>query len=292
MPVDTLENLRVLSNLETSTDKLLQMVLVGQPEFARKLGRRGLRQLNQRIAVRSTLVPFTGGESLAYIEHRLNKAGGSSASAFTRGALREIVRHAKGVPRVINILCDNSLVNGLGSQKKPVTARIVREAIADLTGQARVRWLPWAWASLVAVLAAGALFLVSPYRELVFASAHAPVELPALPAAPARALPAAAGGEDWLPPGEGGTAASPISAWGDAMAADAPGEGVVATAVVKQGDTLFTLAAGVYGFADASILRRILEANPGLDDPDMLLVGTTVRFPAIRVAGARNPQLR
>jgi general secretion pathway protein A len=292
MPVDTLENLRVLSNLETSTDKLIQMVLVGQPEFAGKLERHELRQLSQRIAVRSTLVPFTEGESLAYIEHRLNKAGGSSASVFTRGALRQIVEHAKGVPRVINILCDNALVNGLGYQKKPVTARIVREAIADLTGRTRVQWLPWAWASLVAVLAAGALFLASPYRELVFASGNAPVELPALPSAPARALPVAAGDEDWLPPGEGGVAGSPVSAWGDGMAANASGEGVVATAVVREGDTLHALAAGVYGFADARILRRILEINPDIKNSDTLLVGTTIRFPAVRVAGARTPQLR
>jgi general secretion pathway protein A len=211
---------------------------------------------------------------------------------FTRGALRQIVEHAKGVPRVINILCDNALVNGLGYQKKPVTARIVREAIADLTGRTRVQWLPWAWASLVAVLAAGALFLASPYRELVFASGNAPVELPALPSAPARALPVAAGDEDWLPPGEGGVAGSPVSAWGDGMAANASGEGVVATAVVREGDTLHALAAGVYGFADARILRRILEINPDIKNSDTLLVGTTIRFPAVRVAGARTPQLR
>ena len=98
MPVETLEGLRLLSNLESSTDKLIQMVLVGQPEFAAKLELPELRQLRQRIAVQSTLVPFTERESLAYIEHRLSKAGGTSASVFTRGALREVVEHAKGVP--------------------------------------------------------------------------------------------------------------------------------------------------------------------------------------------------
>ena len=122
MPVETLEGLRLLSNLESSTDKLIQVVLVGQPEFAARLELPEMRQLRQRVAVRSTIVPFTERESLAYIEHRLNKAGGTSASAFTPGALREVVEHAKGVPRVINILCDNALVNGLGCQKKPVTA--------------------------------------------------------------------------------------------------------------------------------------------------------------------------
>ena len=220
MPVETLEGLRLLSNLESSTDKLIQIVLVGQPEFAARLELPELRQLRQRIAVRSTLVPFTERESLAYIEHRLNKAGGTSASAFTPGALREVVEHAKGVPRVINILCDNALVNGLGYQKKPVTAEIVREAILDLTGHARVRRLPWAWASLVAVVAAGALFLASPYRELVVGAAETQAQLPALPQAPARVVPVAAGSAASLArPGEDGVATAVIVEEGDSLLA-------------------------------------------------------------------------
>jgi len=287
MPIETLENLRMLSNLETSTDKLLQMVLVGQPEFAGKLKLHVLRQLSQRIAVRSTLLPFSDRQSLDYIEHRLNKAGGSSASVFTRGALRGIVEHAKGIPRVINILCDNALVNGLGYQKKPVTARIVREAVADLTGQAPVRRFTWVWASLAAVLAAGALFVASPYRELLFASANTPVQLPALPPGPARVLPVAAGGEDWLPwSAEESVAASPESAAGHMTEADASGDKLVATVVVQEGDTLHALVAGVYGFTDARMLRRILETNPGITDSDTLLVGTTIRFPVVRGLGA------
>ena len=293
MPIETLENLRVLSNLETSTDKLLQMVLVGQSEFAGKLELHVLRQLRQRIAVRSTLLPFSDRQSLDYIEHRLNKAGGSSASVFTRGALREIVEHAKGIPRVINILCDNALVNGLGYQQKPVTARIVREAIADLRGQAPVRGVTWVWASVAAVLAAGALFVASPYRELLFASANTPVQLPALPPGPARVLPVAAGGEDWLSwSGEESVAASPESAAGDMTAADASGRSVVATVVVQEGDTLLGLAHDFYGFTDERVLRRIYETNPGIKDWNSLFVGTTIRFPDIRDLGAGKSQLR
>ena len=293
MPIETLENLRVLSNLETSTDKLLQMVLVGQSEFAGKLELHVLRQLRQRIAVRSTLLPFSDRQSLDYIEHRLNKAGGSSASVFTRGALRGIVEHAKGIPRVINILCDNALVNGLGYQQKPVTARIVREAIADLRGQAPVRGVTWVWASVAAVLAAGALFVASPYRELLFASANTPVQLPALPPGPARVLPVAAGGEDWLSwSGEESVAASPESAAGDMTAADASGRSVVATVVVQEGDTLLGLAHDFYGFTDERVLRRIYETNPGIKDWNSLFVGTTIRFPDIRDLGAGKSQLR
>ena len=272
MPVETLEGLRLLSNLESSTDKLIQIVLVGQPEFAARLELPEMRQLRQRVAVRSTIVPFTERESLAYIEHRLNKAGGTSASAFTPGALREVVEHAKGVPRVINILCDNALVNGLGYQKKPVTASIVREAILDLTGHARVRWLPWAWASLVAVVAAGALLLVSPYRGLVVGAAETQAQLPALPQAPAKALPVAAG---------------------SAAALARPGEDGVATAViVGEGDTLLQLAWDVYGFADERVMEVVLAANPTIEKPDRLLVGSAVLFPAIPGLGADTSRER
>jgi general secretion pathway protein A len=272
IPVETLEGLRVLSNLETPTEKLLQMVLVGQPEFAERLESRELRQLKQRIAVRSTLVPLTEKESRAYIEHRLNKAGGSISSVFTSGAIREIVDHAKGVPRVINIVCDNALVIGLGCQKKPVKARMVREAIRDLAGHVRVWWLPWAWVSLVAVLAAGVLFLLSPYRELVFASTDAPIQAPALPRAPARVLPAAAGVDDSRP--------------------RALFEPAAAYAVVKPGDTLLSLAHDVYGFTDEQVLGKILIANAVIRDPDKIPVGTIIRFPALRGRGADLPQSR
>ena len=118
MPIQTLEDLRLLSNLETSKDKLLQIVLVGQPEFDKILDRHELRQLKQRIAIRATLTPLSADESLAYIRYRLEKAGAESTNIFTRGALRRIVRHAGGIPRLLNILCDNALITGLGYQKR------------------------------------------------------------------------------------------------------------------------------------------------------------------------------
>ena len=173
---------------------------------------------------------------------------------------------------MINILCDNALVNGLGYQKKPVTASIVREAILDLTGHARVRWLPWAWASMVAVVAAGALLLVSPYRGLVVGAAETQAQLPALPQAPAKALPVAAG---------------------SAASLARPGEDGVATAViVGEGDTLLQLAWDVYGFADERVMEVVLAANPTIEKPDRLLVGSAVLFPAIAGLGADTSRER
>ena len=104
VPVDTLENLRMLSNLETPKDKLIQIVLVGQPEFEERLNMEKLKQLKQRIAVRSTILPLTKPESLDYIEHRLLRAGTHSKAVFTQDALKQFARRRVAYP-VQSIYC-------------------------------------------------------------------------------------------------------------------------------------------------------------------------------------------
>jgi general secretion pathway protein A len=134
MPIETLENLRMLSNLETSNDKLLQIVLIGQYEFEEILNLHELRQLKQRIVLRSVIVPLTQKESLAYIKHRLGKAAMNGSQVFTKGAMKRIVKEARGIPRLLNILCDNALITGFGYKKRPVNTRIVEEVITDFKG--------------------------------------------------------------------------------------------------------------------------------------------------------------
>jgi general secretion pathway protein A len=134
MPIETLENLRMLSNLETSNDKLLQIVLIGQYEFEEILNLHELRQLKQRIVLRSTIVPLTQKESMAYIKHRLGKAAMNGSQVFTKGAVKRIVKEARGIPRILNILCDNALITGFGYKKRPVNAKIVKEVITDFKG--------------------------------------------------------------------------------------------------------------------------------------------------------------
>ena len=166
MPVETLENLRMLSNLETSKDKLLQIVLVGQPEFEETLNRNSLRQLKQRIAVRSRILALTQEESLDYIKHRLQRAGSSHSMVFAKGALKKIAVEAAGIPRVINILCDNTLITSFGYQQKPVSAKIVREVIADFRGEKRRPFPKWQVAGGVAVIViAAGLYAFSPYLK-------------------------------------------------------------------------------------------------------------------------------
>jgi general secretion pathway protein A len=131
MPVGTLESLRMISNLETSTDKLIQIVLVGQPEFDEVLNTNRLRQLRQRVAVHSTIVPFSREESIEYMRFRLAKAGAGASSVFTNSALSMIARESGGIPRVINVWCDNALISGFGYEQRPVGANTIREVIRD-----------------------------------------------------------------------------------------------------------------------------------------------------------------
>jgi general secretion pathway protein A len=149
MPIKTLENLRMLSNLETSKDKLIQIVLIGQPEFEQILNLNELRQLKQRIAIRSTISSFTEEESIAYIQYRLAKVSmNHPIPVFTQGALQRIVKQADGIPRIINILCDNSLITGFGYQRRPVDSRIVREVIADFEENGKSSFLQWIFVPL------------------------------------------------------------------------------------------------------------------------------------------------
>jgi len=158
MPVDTLEQLRMLSNLETTKDKLIQIVLSGQPEFETALlTQHALRQLRQRIAVRARIQLLTPGQSVAYVEHRLGRVSYGKTPVFTSRALRRIARCTRGNPRAINIVCDNALIAGYADQERPVTVKTVRRAAAGLGWGGNRAFVKWgAVAAAVVLVAAGA----------------------------------------------------------------------------------------------------------------------------------------
>jgi type II secretory pathway predicted ATPase ExeA len=124
---DIMEELRLISNLETSTSKLLQIIFVGQPITETKLNTRGLRQLKQRIGTISRITRLSPAESMEYIDHRLLHAGRHSDAVFSPGALALICKCADGVPRKINVLCHNALFKGFERSEKPISAATVRE---------------------------------------------------------------------------------------------------------------------------------------------------------------------
>ena len=127
-----LEQVRLISNLETDTEKLVQIVLAGQPELGRILKRTELRQLDQRISVRYHLQPMDFGDTVGYIKHRLKVVNGKGKAQFTSEALRLIYRYSGGLPRLINIACDRALLAAYTKDTEQITAGITRAAVADV----------------------------------------------------------------------------------------------------------------------------------------------------------------
>jgi len=131
LPHELLEEIRLLANMETATDRLLAVVLAGQPELADRLNEGSLRQLKQRIGLRCILDPLDLTETAAYISRRISVAGGRAQELFSREAVEEIHRRSRGVPRTISVICDNALISGFSLHEKPVTAHTVQEVCRD-----------------------------------------------------------------------------------------------------------------------------------------------------------------
>lgn len=129
---EVLEQLRLLSNLETNTSKLLQIILVGQPELQNMLDSYDLRQLRQRITLRWFLTPLSRKETKAYIRHRVNIASKKTEDKFTQSAYELIYKYSQGIPRLINIACDRALLTAFGDNRRKVTGNIARDAIREL----------------------------------------------------------------------------------------------------------------------------------------------------------------
>jgi general secretion pathway protein A len=147
-----LEQVRLLTNLETNTQKLLQIILIGQPELRELLGRNELRQLAQRITGRYHLHPLSRDETAAYVLHRLRVAG-ATTEIFSGPALSEIYRLSVGVPRVINVICDRALLGAYSMDRHRVTGTLVRNAASEVFGKRIIpNWLPWAAAGSTAVV--------------------------------------------------------------------------------------------------------------------------------------------
>jgi general secretion pathway protein A len=131
---EVLEQIRLLSNLETEDDKLIQVILVGQPELRHHLSDHSLRQLNQRIAVRYQLRPLNREETASYVLHRLNIAGRPDGNLFSAAALKRVYACSGGIPRRVNLICDRSLLTAYSEERGIVSARDVNQAVKELAG--------------------------------------------------------------------------------------------------------------------------------------------------------------
>jgi general secretion pathway protein A len=134
LPPALLEEVRLLTNLETSKSKLLQVMLIGQPELDVVLNSHPFRQLKQRVSLRYRLQPLDEEDTKKYIQKRLSLAGAIDPYIFTHKAFREIYDYSKGIPRLINIVCDNALVSGYASTQKIIGQKIIKEVIQKLDG--------------------------------------------------------------------------------------------------------------------------------------------------------------
>ena len=235
LAADVLEQVRLLTNLETARQKLLQIILIGQPELRDLLARRDLRQLAQRITGRYHLEPLSRDETAQYIDHRLQVAG-AVGELFDTGARREVFRHSGGIPRLINVICDRALLGAYAGESRRVTRRLVRRAAREIAGgdtQDGVsrRWLPVAAVAGVAIVgitaATVAVLLVRdglPWQQPAAiasapAAAHSPELSPDLSPGQSRTEPASEG-PTGSPAGSDLTAAAETAAPTAASAAE------------------------------------------------------------------------
>jgi general secretion pathway protein A len=189
---EVLEQVRLLTNLETNTQKLLQIILIGQPELRELLDRTELRQLAQRITGRYHLCPLTLDETAAYVRHRLRVAG-STSDIFTPAALREVHRRSGGVPRLINVLCDRALLGAYTQDRHEVGPSFVRRGAQEVFGRPLAPWwLPWGIGvatATVVVCGALAAWRYGPWtRGAVAVQAHRQASAPLAPGLPGTGL--------------------------------------------------------------------------------------------------------
>jgi len=138
---DVLEQVRLISNLETERDKLVQIILAGQPEFNDILNRHDLRQLNQRITIRCNLSPMDFTDTSEYVRHRLKLAGGRNPEIFSKDAVKKIFRFSKGFPRLVNVVCEQALVMAWTEESPVVSPKMASIVIAEAQTASDNSWL-------------------------------------------------------------------------------------------------------------------------------------------------------
>ncbi|HVN42483.1 MAG TPA: AAA family ATPase [Steroidobacteraceae bacterium] len=209
LSAETLEQVRLLTNLETATTKLLQIILIGQPELRDLLGQPDLRQLAQRITGRYHLSPLSREETAGYVKHRMRVAG-ATAEAFTPSALREIHRLSDGIPRVINVVCDRALLGAFTREDHRVGAGYVRQAAGEVYG--RPVPAPWLkWVTVAAIAAAIVLVLVGAWTLLGQRASHRTPVAATAQTAPAGTSAATAPSANSATPAPGPIAVSPAA---------------------------------------------------------------------------------
>ncbi len=314
----TMENLRLLSNLETRKHKLIQIVLSGQPELDIKLAQPELRQLAQRISLKRYIMPFGEKETYEYVQHRLSMVEYNGPKLFSRQAQKMIWKYSGGVPRKINVLCDNALLIAYAMRQNTIQASVIEEAIRDLSyspfsgskedqASSPVQPTPRSAVEAGEIEEVTMDFPVLDSREDV-------VTIPVRPTPPSRENPfrfraavaaslvlavclsalvaflLATSQLNWQGSGLSDLWTSirsniPIElplANPEASPRETgePGTGETPVVVVKEGDSLTRIISQTYGRFDPALLSAVLQQNPEVQNPDHLVVGQVIKLPA------------
>ena len=300
--LDVIEEVRLLANLETSTTKLLQIVLVGQPALGEKLRSDIIRQIKQRIVISYRINPLTEEESMRYIDHRLKIVGSGCSEVFTDEALSLICRHAKGIPLALNTLCHNALSVGYSRSEKKISPTTVKkiQSEKEILPPERARslaagfkrYLPAKIFYVLPVLAvfAMALFFGRGYWQPYFYTQQPNQSIAQLPVEDKV--------EDSTREVQSQDAGVKNPDSPDPRITDAPPETpqipvtppatvshpdtevrVKETIEVKQGATLYSIAYQYYKAADETFIDHILKLNPEITNPNLILVSQRIKIP-------------
>jgi general secretion pathway protein A len=302
--LEAIEELRLLSNLETSKSKLLQIVIVGQPELKAKLRSEVIRQINQRIVVSSRISHLTEEESLQYIDHRLKIVGSGSSAIFSDEALSLICRYAKGLPRTINILCSNALSVGYGLSEKQISASSVRKIWRekDILSRDRAqklssrikRNLPRkiSYAFLALAIFVMVIFFNKDYVQHVVSSMKLK-NVTGLSAFRDKDDSAKPTGKRYVVPEPvpstpnpeiiNVSPETPQTPASSATPMSRPDTEIRIKKIVeaKAGTNLSLLALKYYNKANTTLMDHILEQNPEITDPNLILVDQKIKIPEI-----------
>ncbi|MCD6571356.1 MAG: AAA family ATPase [Deltaproteobacteria bacterium] len=331
LSVEMLEEIRLLSNIETPREKLVQIMLLGQQELNEKLKKHQLRQLRQRIGIKYHIPPLDSVETVDYIEHRLNVAGYESKAKpiFTSSGMAEIYKQTKGFPRLINILCDNAMLAAYTEDTHQIGAKLIKRVVSDMEGtygktnmpssrlsaphkriRVNLNWLMFS--ILITALCGGGVVAwhllprSAHYSNVSFIDMAAPQTTVA---------------SDGLTSGSSGVYQSSVpdkstnanlqDTHADVTVSrqarvDSPNQNIISQGTygdttippippplidqerpkevwitVKEGDTLADIAIEHYGKVNDEILKDVKEANPGIEDIDIIYEGQKILIPSI-----------
>jgi general secretion pathway protein A len=248
-----------------------------------------LKSLQQRIALRATIQPLNQKESQAYVEHRVALASATGAPLFTPGALKLIIREAKGIPRKLNIICDNALITGYGRQRKPVSISEVKEILADMDASRSSYLLKWAVGVAAAILLAIGTFLFSPnfLPGNGGESSLSPVEPHGADrtelsekAAPVPDRADEKTGSGFIPEQAKEVVENLKPSGGTAGIQAKPRSRISkGTIAVKEGDNLSQIAQEAYGSSSRQYVEWVRQHNPHIVDPNIILPGQKIVLP-------------